>query len=81
MSLQSLEGFLVLEGFVQPLTTPAKHSMCVMVAFTPVPTKLTGEVTGDDRLLHQLPEHNKDFGWNQITFDVHIVFVPLLKGF
>lgn len=55
--------------------------VCVMVSLTAVPTQLTGEVTGDNRLLHQLPEDDKDFGWNQITFDVHILFMPLLKGF
>lgn len=59
----------------------AKHFVCVMVSLTPVPTELTGEVTGDNRLLHQLPEDSKDFGWNQITFDVHILFMPLLKAF
>lgn len=55
--------------------------VCVMDSLTPVPTKLTGEVTGDNRLLHQLPEDDKDFGWNQIAFDVHILFMPLLKAF
>lgn len=68
-----------------------KHFVCVVfspppaaedrVPLTGVPTKLTGEVTGDNRLLHQLPEDNEDFGWNQIAFDVYVCFMPLLKAF
>lgn len=75
------------------ISDPVNQTPCVCNGFpstscrkqplplTPVHAELTREITGDDRLLHQLTEDDKYFGWNQITFDVHILLMPLLKAF